>query len=103
MTSIHGFVLERGVDASQPVGPQFVAIGPQNFEQTPFALSTLNHARSFEKRSRAGSLVRQIDRGNPEWGISSRLAAGHPYNSATYTIISSPRSSLGVRIRHQCA
>jgi hypothetical protein len=38
-----------------------VTIGQQNFEQTPFALSSLNHARSFDE-SRAGSVVRRIDR-----------------------------------------
>ena len=62
----HGVVLEGSVDSSQPVGPQLVAIRQQNLEQTPFALPTLNHARSFDKRSCAGSVVRPIDRGNPE-------------------------------------
>jgi hypothetical protein len=42
----HGFVLER-VDLSQPVGPQFVSIRQQDFEQTSLSLSALNHARSF--------------------------------------------------------
>src|SRR2546425_4416821 len=60
----HGFVLEQDVDFSQPVGPQFVPIGQQHFEQTALALSSLNHARSFDERSRAGSVVRQIDRRN---------------------------------------
>jgi hypothetical protein len=41
-----------------------VPIGQQDFEQTPLALSALNHARSFDESSRAGSLVRQIDRRN---------------------------------------
>jgi hypothetical protein len=59
----HRFVLEQRVDLAQPVGPQFVPIGQQNFEQTPLALSALNHARSFDE-SRAGSVVRQIDRRN---------------------------------------
>jgi hypothetical protein len=59
----HGVVLEQRVDLAQPVGPQFVAIGQQNFEQAPLALSALHHARSFEE-SRAGSVVRQIDRRN---------------------------------------
>jgi hypothetical protein len=44
----HGLVLEHGVDAAQPVGPQFVPIGQQHFEQTPLALSASDHARSFE-------------------------------------------------------
>ena len=43
----HGLVLEQCVDLAQPVGPQFVPIGQQNFEQTPLALSALNHARSL--------------------------------------------------------
>src|SRR5262249_39089172 len=43
----HRLVLERGIDATQPVGPQLVPIGQQNFEETPLALSALNHARSF--------------------------------------------------------
>jgi hypothetical protein len=59
-----GFVLERGVDPSQPVVPQLVPIGQQHFEQTPLTLFALNHARSFEESSRAGSLVRQIGRRN---------------------------------------
>jgi hypothetical protein len=63
----HGFVLEGDVNASQPVGPQLVTIGQQNFEQTPLALLALNHARSFDQRSCAGSVeVRRIDRGNAE-------------------------------------
>ena len=50
----HGLVLEQRVDLAQPVGPQFVPIGQQDFEQTPLALSALNHARSFdEHRARA--------------------------------------------------
>jgi hypothetical protein len=40
-----------------------VAIGQQDFEQTPLSLSALNHARSFDE-SRAGSVVREIDRRN---------------------------------------
>ena len=44
----HGLVLEQRVDLAQPVGPQFVPIGQQDFEQTPLALSALNHARSFD-------------------------------------------------------
>jgi len=60
----HGFVLEQRVDLGQPLGAQPVAIGQQNFEQTPFALSSLNHARSFDQKSRAGNVVRQIDRRN---------------------------------------
>src|SRR5262249_58018577 len=59
-----GLVLEQPVDLAQPVGPQLVPIGQQNLEQTPLALSALNHARSFAEGSRAGSLVRQIDRRN---------------------------------------
>ena len=43
----HRFVLEQRVDLSQPVGPQFVAVWQEDFEQTPLALSALNHARSF--------------------------------------------------------
>ena len=54
----HGLVLEQRVDLAQPVGPQFVPIGQQDFEQTPLALSALNHARSFDEASRAGSVVR---------------------------------------------
>ena len=54
----------------QPVGPQLVSIGQQNFEQTPLALLPLNHARSFDNRSRAGSVVRRIDRDN---GKTERL------------------------------
>jgi hypothetical protein len=60
----HGLVLEQRVNLAQPVGPQFVAIGQENFEQTPLALSALNHARSFDQQSRAGSVVRRIDRRN---------------------------------------
>ncbi len=41
-----------------------MAIGQQNFEQTPLSLSALNHARSFVDASRAGSVVRGIDRRN---------------------------------------
>jgi hypothetical protein len=41
-----------------------VPIGQQDFEQTPFPLSALNHARSFDEMSRAGSLVRRIVRRN---------------------------------------
>jgi uncharacterized protein (DUF3084 family) len=41
-----------------------VAIGQQDLEQTPLSLSALNHARSFDEMSRAGSLVRQIVRRN---------------------------------------
>jgi hypothetical protein len=59
----HAFVLEQRIDLAQPVGPQLVPIRQQNFEQTPLALSALNHARSFVK-SCAGSVVRQIDRRN---------------------------------------
>jgi hypothetical protein len=59
----HGVVLEQRVDLAQPVGPQFVPIRQQDFEQTPFALSALHHARSFDE-SRTGSLVRRIDRRN---------------------------------------
>ena len=80
----HGLVLEQRVDLAQPVGPQFVPIGQQNFEQTPLALSALNHARSFDESSRAGSVVRRIDRRNrrieafghgrpPAIGTSQRL------------------------------
>ncbi len=43
----HGLVLEQRIDLAQPVGPQFVTIGQQHFEQTPLALSTSDHARSF--------------------------------------------------------
>ena len=71
----HGLVLEQRVDLAQPVGPQFVAIGQQDFEQTPFALSALNHARSFDESACAGSVVRQIDRRN---GIERLVAAGRP-------------------------
>jgi hypothetical protein len=41
-----------------------VPVGQQDFEQTPLALSALNHARSFDESSCAGSVVRQIDRRN---------------------------------------
>jgi hypothetical protein len=41
-----------------------VAIGQQDFEQAPLPLSALNHARSFDESSRAGSVVRRIDRRN---------------------------------------
>jgi hypothetical protein len=50
-----------------------VAIGQQNFEQTPFALSSLKHARSFAESSRAGSRVRRIDRRNRRIGSIDRL------------------------------
>jgi hypothetical protein len=40
----HGFVLEQRVDLAQPVGPQFVAVRQEDFEQTPLTLSALNHA-----------------------------------------------------------
>jgi hypothetical protein len=60
----HGLVLEQGVDLARPVRPQLVPIWQQNFEQTPLALLALNHARSFVESSRAGSLVREIDRRN---------------------------------------
>ncbi len=62
----HGLVLEQRVDPPQPVGPQLVPVGQEHFEQTALALATLNHARSFDERSRAGSVVRRIDRGNAE-------------------------------------
>ena len=32
---MRGLVLQRGIDASQPVGPQLVPIGQQHFEQAP--------------------------------------------------------------------
>jgi hypothetical protein len=60
----HGFVLQQRVDLAQPVGPQFVPIGQQDFEQTPLALSALNHTRSLDESSSAGMLVRRIDRRN---------------------------------------
>jgi hypothetical protein len=60
----HSLVLEQRIDLAQPIGPQLVAVGQQNFEQTPLALSALNHARSFDQRSHAGKVVRQIDRRN---------------------------------------
>jgi hypothetical protein len=41
-----------------------VSVGQQDFEQTPLALSALNHARSFDETSCAGSVVQQIDRRN---------------------------------------
>ena len=44
----HGLVLEHRIDPPQPVGPQFVPIGQQHFEQTPLALSASDHAHSFE-------------------------------------------------------
>jgi hypothetical protein len=69
----HGIVLECRVDSAQPVRPQFVPVGQQNFEQTSLALSALNHARSFVEQSRAGSVVRQIDRRN---GIERFVTAG---------------------------
>ena len=59
----HVFVLEQRIDLAQPVGPQFVAIWQQDLEQTPFPLSALNHARSFDE-SRADNVVRRIDRRN---------------------------------------
>jgi hypothetical protein len=43
----HSLVLEQCVDLAQPVGPQFVTVGQQDFEQTSFPLSALHHARSF--------------------------------------------------------
>jgi hypothetical protein len=49
----HRLVLEQRIDAPQPVGPQFVSIGQQHFEQTPLALSASDHARSFEASVRA--------------------------------------------------
>ena len=70
----HGLVLEQRVDLAQPVGPQFVAIGQQDFEQTPLPLSALHHARSFDESSRAGSLVRRIDRRNRRISNIERLA-----------------------------
>jgi hypothetical protein len=60
----HGLVLEQRVDLAQPVGPELVPIGQQDLEQTPIALSALNHARSFDESSCAGSVVRRIDRRN---------------------------------------
>jgi hypothetical protein len=54
-----------------------VTIGQQNFEQTPFALSSLNHARSFAESSRAGTVVRSIDRRNRKLGrIERSVTAG---------------------------
>jgi putative transposase len=55
------------------VGPQFVSVRQEDFEQTSLALSALNRARSFDERPRAGSVVRQIDRRN---GIERLVAAG---------------------------
>jgi hypothetical protein len=52
-----------------------VAVGQEHFEQTPFALSSLNHARSFDE-SRAGSVVRRIDRRNCR--LDRLVTAGHP-------------------------
>ena len=49
----HGLVLEQRVDSPQPVGPQFVSIGQQHFEQTALALSASDHARSFDACVRA--------------------------------------------------
>ena len=43
----HRFVLEQRIDTPQPVGPQFVSIGQQHFEETALALSASDHARSF--------------------------------------------------------
>jgi hypothetical protein len=60
----HAFVLEQRIDLAQPVGPQFVPVWQQDLEQTSLALSALNHARSFAETSRAGSVVRQINRRN---------------------------------------
>ena len=72
----HRVVLEQRVDLAEPVRPQLVTIGQQNFEQTPFALSSLNHARSFDE-SRAGSVVRWIDRRNRKIGrIERSVTAG---------------------------
>src|SRR5439155_9686632 len=67
----HGVVLEQRIDLAEPVRPQLVTIGQENLEQTSFALSSLNHARSFDE-SRAGSLVRQIDRRNCGIGTIER-------------------------------
>jgi hypothetical protein len=50
-----------------------VPVGQQNFEQTPLSLSALNHARSFDDASRAGSVVRRIDRRNCRIGEIERL------------------------------
>jgi hypothetical protein len=47
------FVLEQRIDPSQPLGPQLVAIGQQHFEQNALALSTLDHAHSFDACMRA--------------------------------------------------
>src|SRR5688500_1367089 len=50
------------------------------------------------ERSRAGSVVRPIDRGNAESLIQSPPAAGRRYRSTTYAVISSPRSRLEVPV-----
>ena len=42
------------------------AAQPTDTAPVEVALATLNHARSFDERSRAGSVVRRIDRGNAE-------------------------------------
>jgi hypothetical protein len=63
----HRVVLEQRIDLAEPIRPQLVTIGQQNLEQSPFALSSLNHARSFDEPSRAGTVVRSIDRSN--WKI----------------------------------
>jgi hypothetical protein len=69
----HGLVLKQRVDLAQPVGPQFVPIGQQDFEQTPLPLSALNHARSFDESASAGSVVRRIVRRNRRIGRIDRL------------------------------
>jgi hypothetical protein len=68
-----------------------VPIRQQDFEQTPLALSALNHARSFDE-SCAGKVL-QIDRRNGRSNVWSPPAAGRRYHSASYAVISSPRSS----------
>jgi hypothetical protein len=50
----HAFDLQQRVDLAQPIRPQFVPIGQQDFEPTPLALSTLNHARSFAENITRG-------------------------------------------------
>jgi hypothetical protein len=72
----HGVVLEQRVDLSQPVGPQFVTVGQQDFEQTPLALSALHHTRSFAESSRAGTVVRRINRRNGR--IDHSVTIDHP-------------------------
>jgi hypothetical protein len=47
-------------------GQQLVPVCQEHFEQTALALATLNHARSFDEKSRAGRVVRPIDRRNAE-------------------------------------